>query len=237
MHAQLSTKISQAILLSFFLLACTLFVFMYMAAESLEQLADQEAISGPEDIDIRTVAYSFAAEWRHGMAGNSALYMPGFFVVSTVIWIWAIHRSLRQMVKQGLALVIVAVGVAWLLAPLGANSAIATFTQQTGLDIYIEPPGPTVRGILIGLYTLFTWSVGMISCQRSIARRSFHPMWIPIGLNIILANIRPWTVGEFTKLWIERASHANMAAIFSLAAFVILYVALVVYQLRSEAAD
>ena len=87
---------------------------------------------------------------------------------------------------------------------------------------------------VIGLYTLFTWSVGMISCQRSIARRSFHPMWIPIGLNIILANIRPWTVGEFTKLWIERASHANIAAIFSFVAFVILFVALILYQLCSE---
>ena len=67
------------------LVACILFLWMFFAAATLERTADLGGISAPPGREVRLLAYEYAARWRHGMAGNSPLYMPGFFAVGTVV--------------------------------------------------------------------------------------------------------------------------------------------------------
>lgn len=59
---------------------------MFLAADSLEQLAASGAFGDAREAQA---AFAFAASWRHGMAGNSPVYMPGFFAVAIAAWIWS----------------------------------------------------------------------------------------------------------------------------------------------------
>src|ERR1700752_1928845 len=86
---------------SFALVACTLFLWMFFAASTLERTADVGGISGPPGRNARAVAYEFAAKWRHGMAGNSPIYMPGFFAAAVALWFWSAGKSLLRIVAEG----------------------------------------------------------------------------------------------------------------------------------------
>ena len=57
--------------------AQALFLWMFLSADPLEQVAPSAA------------AWRFASDWRHGMAGNSWLYMPGFFATAAALWLYA----------------------------------------------------------------------------------------------------------------------------------------------------
>src|SRR5687767_1308759 len=90
---------------TFVLLACAFFLWMFFAAATLERTAELGWISPSPGRDARAVAYDFAARWRHGMAGNSPIYMPGFFAVAIAMWFWSAGKSLRRTVAEGLLLV------------------------------------------------------------------------------------------------------------------------------------
>src|SRR5262245_47111812 len=87
------------------LVACTLFLWMFFAASTLERTADLGGISGPPGRDARAVAYEFAAKWRHGMAGNSPIYMPGFFAAAVALWFWSAGKSLLRVIAEGASLI------------------------------------------------------------------------------------------------------------------------------------
>jgi hypothetical protein len=55
------------------------FLWMFLAVAPLESLGDSGGFSGTDLSRVAATSYRFAADWRHGMAGNSPLYMPGFF--------------------------------------------------------------------------------------------------------------------------------------------------------------
>jgi hypothetical protein len=57
-------------------------------------------------------------------------------------------------------------------------------------------------------------------------------MWIPIPLNLVLANIRPWTVSDFTSQWVSDLAHGGSVAIVSTIAIPVLGALLVAHQLR-----
>ena len=86
------------------LVACTFFLWMFFAAATLERTADVGGISPSSGRDAHAVAYEFAARWRHGMSGNSPLYMPGFFAVAIAAWFWCAGKSLTRLLVEGLTL-------------------------------------------------------------------------------------------------------------------------------------
>jgi hypothetical protein len=174
----------------------------------------------------------YAAQWKHGMAGNSPLYMPGFFAVGVPIWLWSIGRPLGRLAVEWILLATVAAVVAAGLAPLGAARAIRAFEQAFGVACVGPALGFSPAGAAMSLFTLFTWSVDLISLQLIISRRALTPLAAPIVLNVIMVELRPWSVNDFTTQWIADLSLGSPTAIVSLLAVPMLLALLIRHQLR-----
>ena len=215
-------------------LAFTLFQWMFLSAESLELMADSDQIRGTQGENAKLLAYQFAASWRHGMAGNSWLYMPGFFAAALAGWYWALARPRWRLWFQGFALVLLADLSARLLAPTGASLVIQAFENSSGFLCHGATPTPSLKGSFIGLYTLITWCSFVIGSQRALSRRSLRPFALAVILAVALARIRPWTVGDFTELWLQALHDGNPVAIVSLLAIPVLAALLVVYQIQGK---
>jgi hypothetical protein len=197
------------------LVACILFLWMFFAASTLERTAELGGISTPSGQDARADAYEFAARWRHGMAGNSPLYMPGFFAVAVVIWFWCAGRSFTRMLGEGAILISVASVCAALLAPLAAPRILNDFTAQEGFTVFHATSSGTWVASAQGVYSLLTWSTVIIASRFSIRLRSLKPLLIPLVLNIILAFVRPWTVADFTSRWVRQTLDGETTATIS----------------------
>lgn len=199
----------------FALVACTFFLWMFFAAASLEHTAEMGSISAAPGRDARAVAYEFAARWRHGMAGNSPLYMPGFFAVAIAMWFWCAGKSLPRMLLEGLPLLGAAAVCAALLAPYAAPRILSDFVAQERVSVSYASSSRTWIAWAQGVYSLLTWSTGIIAVRWSIRIRSLKPLLIPLGLNLVLAFVRPWTVADFTSRWLRQALDGEPAAVVS----------------------
>ena len=102
------------------------------------------------------------------------------------------------------------------LSSAGLQLVIAGFTTQTGSQIVGDHRSFTSVGIFHGVYTLVAWCTFIVSSHQALRRRSFWPLLFPLVLSIILALIRPVTVGDFTSLWFRRIQEADFVAIVSL---------------------
>ena len=171
--------------------ACVLFFWMFLAAEPLEQAG----------------AFAEAALWRHGMAGNSPLYMPGFFAVAATAWWWARAKRPSRLWIEGSAVVIAACAVAAAFAPL-----------------------PTLRTVALATYTLATWTVFVACCQRALAKRTWRALWPIPPMTAVLMVLRTWTLDDVREIWVGRLLQADPVALASSAAIPIL----VFWMLRTE---
>jgi len=216
------------------LLAQILFLTTFLAAEPLEILADTGQIQARETV------YLYASRWRHGMAGNWPVYMPGFFGVALTVWFWALRRTPSQMLREGSGLTLLALLVALLLQPASTAVMVAQFQAETGLAVADNAgslPSNTAIGIFRSAYTLWTFGVGIVAIQIAIARLQLWPLALPFVMNLILAAIRPWTVGDFTNHWIQQALDLNPVAGFSLLAVVSAAVVMLLGQITWSTRD
>jgi len=197
------------------LVACILFLWMFFAASTLERTADLGGISAPPGRDARAVAYEFAAKWRHGMAGNSPLYMPGFFAVTIAIWFWCAGRSLPRMLAEGAILIGAASVCAAALAPSAAPRILDDFFAQEGLTVSHATSSWTWVASAQGVYSLVTWSTFVIASRLSVRLRTPKPLLIPLVLNLVLAFVRPWTVADFTSRWVKQTLDGEPIAVIS----------------------
>ena len=196
------------------LVACILFLWMFFGAATLERTADLGGISDPPGQDARAAAYEFAAKWRHGMAGNSPLYMPGFFAVAIAIWFWCAGKSLARMLVEGAILIAVASWCANILTPFAAPRIIADFRTH-GFIVPDTSSSGTWVALAQGVYTLLTWSALIIASRMSIRLRSPKPLVIPLVLYLILALVRPWTVADFSSQWMRQTLAGEPYAVVS----------------------
>jgi hypothetical protein len=196
-------------------LACIFFLWMFFAAATLERTADLGWVSTSPGRDARALAFDFAARWRHGMSGNSALYMPGFFCVAIASWFWCARKSFARTIAEGMTLVGVAAVCAALLAPYAAQRIVSEFIAREGVSISQFSTSGTWIASAQGIYSLLTWTTLIIASSWSIRLRSPKPLLVPIGLNLILAFVRPWTVADFTSQWIREALAGEPAAVMS----------------------
>lgn len=184
-----------------------LFLWMFLSADPLEQVADS------------TAGLRFAADWRHGMAGNSWLYMPGFFATAAALWLCARTEVRRTILVAHLAgLGTIAALAAVLGSQVGARMAVADFELATLTDLPTLLPRPSIVGAARGLYTLATWSVFVLACRRALSHRTWRPFVLPAIMAVGLALIRPWTVDDFTTLWMDRVAAGDPVACGSAAA-------------------
>ncbi len=220
----------------FLYVAYTAFLWMFFSAESLELAADWDRIQGPRNGNARFAAYQFAAKWRHGMAGNSWLYMPGFFASALAAWHWALGQPARLLWMEVLPVSLSALLTAKLLAPAGTVLVIKTFESSTGLLCPGTPAGPTFCGALVALYTLLTWCSFVIGSQLAFYRRSLCSLAVPVILNVVLALIRPWTVGDFSALWLQNVRVGDLVAISSFLAILLSAALLASHQTADQVA-
>lgn len=215
------------------LVACILFLWMFFAAATLERTAELGGISAAPGQDARAMAYEFAAKWRHGMAGNSPLYMPGFFAAAIAIWFWCGGRSLPRILAEGPILVSVASVCAALLAPLAAPRILNDFVAEVGVTVSHATSSGTWVASAQGVYSLLTWSSVIIASRLSIRWRSPKPLLIPLVLNLVLGFVRPWTVADFTSRWMRQALDGETVAVISLLLVPIISGFMVWVELRS----
>jgi hypothetical protein len=197
--------------------ADALFLWMFFSTDPLEQLA---ADVRPTADALATEAFRFAAAWRHGMAGNSWIYMPGFFAVAAAIWLHARHvpEHLGRTDRWAAgALALVAAGAA---APLGSAAVVATFGDTHGGRLsatLATMPYPSPAGTFNGIYTLLTWSVFVLACRASLVQSTVRPFAAPGVLTVGLVMLRPWTVDDFVDHWARGVGTGDVPALLSLA--------------------
>ncbi len=169
------------------------------------------------------------------MAGNSPLYMPGFFAVGLLTWLWSIGRPLqRALVARWAAILAVGFVLAVALAPLGAVHVIESFEQSSELTRVAAAPGPSPASLGMSTFTLFCWTAAIFCLQLSVERRSIRPMALPVVLHCLLLRMRPWAINDFATQWLGDVSRGLPVAVLSLVAVPALVTGLVLYQLRRE---
>ena len=200
--------------------AASLFLWMFLAASALEQQAEAQEVAP----HVREHAFRFAADWRHGMAGNSPLYMPGFFALAIATWVWAGSRASRRLLFEGALVLAVSLAMASAAAGRGGETVVRAFVASTGVALAADGSGshlpalPALAAVLAGLYTAIAWMSFVCGCRFALHRRSWRPLMPAAVLAIALMFVRTWTVDDFTSLWTERASAGNPVAIGSLVA-------------------
>jgi hypothetical protein len=197
------------------LVACILFLWMFFAAATLERTASIGGISAPAGQDVRSLAFEFAAAWRHGMAGNSPLYMPGFFAAALALWFWSDRRSIPRMLVEGAILMSAASIIAALLAPLAAPRILNTFVGQEGFSVSRAELSGTWVASAQGIYSLLTFGTVIVCSRLAIRMRSLKPLLVPLALNLVLALLRPWTVADFTSHWMRQTLAGETVAVIS----------------------
>ena len=195
--------------------ASTFFLWMFFAAAALERAADGAAVSASTPA-VHITAYEFAAAWRHGMAANSPIYMPGFFAAAAAMWFWCAGKAPRRVMLEGTVLIAVACACAAALALLGEPRVLADFSAHTGLVLPRSGAPQHWTTTAQGVYTLVTFSSAVIASRFAIKRRSLRPFAIPLLLTLVLPFVRPWTVDDFTAYWIRQTAGRDATAIASL---------------------
>jgi hypothetical protein len=192
-----------------------LFIWMFLSSDGLDQLARNGEITQAEGVNVTEVAHSFAAKWRHGMAGGSPLYMPGFFATAVAIWFWSRERRVARLLIEGTSLVFAASIIAGVLAPAGSALVIDSFFQQSGLRLLAVPSVPSLHAYSMALLTLVTWGTFIVASQRALTGRSFSPLLWPSGLAILLAIARPVTIDDAVSFWGAGTMRGTLTAVFS----------------------
>ena len=210
--------------------ADTLFVWMYLAADPLDQVASTRSITcgGPAACEA---ALRFAADWRHGMAGNSPLYMPGFFLLAIGAWVWAGSTTGLGLLVERTASIAAAVITALAATAAGVGSVLDLYAaSHPGFVLGIAGSGPTVSASFAAAYTAITWSVLVGGCRLALVRRSWWPLAPAPGFVLGLAFARVWTVDHVTALWWSRAVAGDAVAISSLLAIPVTATVLLIHH-------
>ena len=210
--------------LAFLIVSQTLFLWMFLSADPLEQLADRYGSQAD-------AVMHFAAQWRHGMAGNSPLFLPGFFLTAAAVWMCAAAQPQPTAHARGVAIAaVVSLAAATALAPWGADTVVRAFHLHNGAPAPSSIPRPSAGAAMIGGYTLLTWSTFVTCARTSLVRRRLYPLLLPAALTIGLVFVRPWTADDFTRHWATQVVAGDPVAWLSLLSVIGLATAMV----RSE---
>lgn len=221
---------SRACTLALLTAADAVFLWMFLSTDPLTQLAAEFRKTCAA---TAVAALGFGADWRHGMAANSWVYMPGFFVTAAALWLHARHAPPARAHLERTVAGLVALLSALDGATMGSAVVVQAFVETSG----ILPPGvlpaPSAAGTFSGVYTLVTWSVFVLASRRALVQRTFRPFLTPAILSVGLVVVRPWTVDDFTSRWAAEAASGSAPALGSVALVFMLAALLVAAERQS----
>lgn len=194
--------------------ANAIFLWMFLSTDPLEQLA-MAAASGREA--QTRAALAFAAAWRHGMAGNSFIFMPGFFATAAALWLHAHSVPSREALADRVGAGALALVIAFAASPATATDLVRSFDDRSTVRFVDAVPGASIGGTCNGLYTLLTWSTFVVACRTALLRRNVRPFVLPAVLTVGLVLLRPRTVDDFTTHWVNGVANGDLAACVSFA--------------------
>jgi hypothetical protein len=226
---------STATLVAVLVLGAALFFFlwMFLAAESLEETAAAGRFLRADGTDAAEAGERFAYEWRHGMAGGWPLYVPGFFAVAVATVLWSSGRTVRSLMLQGLPALLTALLAARVLAPLGTEWLLPSFQHASGFALVGSPLTATRQDVLPGVLTLVSWVALVVALEKSVASRCIRPLVAPLACYSILAVLRPGDFGDLVLPWMAALWRGEITAIVSTALIPVVAAVLVFYCVRS----
>lgn len=212
--------------------ALFLFLWMFLAANSLERTAEAGRFLSTDLSGATALAERYSYDWRHGMAGGWPLYTPGFFAVAIATVIWSRGRTIRRLFVEGSVALLLSLLAAKLLAPVGARWLIASFEVDTGLVLAGSPVGAAWSGALPCAITVISWVALMVAIQASVTGRSIWPLLAPLACYSALVVIRPGDFGELMRPWALAVGRLEAVAIFSTALIPLVATVLALYCLH-----
>ena len=110
------------------------------------------------------------------MAGNSPIYMPGFFAVAIAIWFWCAGKSLPRMLARDCFFLVrrPCVLPCWHLT--GATDPLRLRCQE-GFNVSHASSSGTWIAWAQGVYSLLTWSTVIIAARWSIRLNLQNLCW------------------------------------------------------------
>lgn len=211
----------------------TLYVWMFVASEGVVLLARHGACTG---VDVIVTAKHFAADWRHGMTGDSPLYLPGFFLLSATTWVWANDQSVRALLREAIPTLAVATIIGIVLGPIGTSHLVGEFvareavtcTQTTTTEV-------SAWRLFLGLFTLTSWSVVIAGINHAlghaVARRGWRVLRIPAAFAATALALRPPT--RWPVIWAKHLAAGEIVAIASIVFIPIVALLLMRWRLRA----
>jgi len=204
--------------------ADALFLWMFLSVVQLEAIG--HAAGGSSETWNARPILQFVADWRHGMAGNSPIYMPGFFALAAAAWYWTQAQSLPRLVVQGLLALGAGGCIACLAAPIGEAAATAAFERTFGVNA-ARITSPVWQAGLVGAYTAACWTVFVVASKKALVQRSFRPFAVVPIPYVALVLTRTWSVNGLLATWCLRAADSDPIAVGSLVAIPVLTAILV----------
>jgi hypothetical protein len=189
----------------------TFYVWMFVASEGVVLLARHGACTGP---DVIVTAKHFAADWRHGMTGHSPLYLPGFFLLSAVTWLWANDQPVRRLLREAIPLLAIATLVGIALAPRGTAHLVGEFVARESVTCTQTTTSEVSPWrLFLGLFTLTSWSVVIAGINHAVARRGWRVLRIPAAFAATALALRPPT--RWPVIWVHHIADGKLVAIAS----------------------
>jgi hypothetical protein len=149
------------------------------------------------------------------MAGNSPLYMPGFFAVAIAVWLW-LDGVKAVSARRYFGALLAAGAIAGVTAATSRSVVLYAFESATGLSVAGPVPAAGPGAVFMGFYTLLTWTVFVVGCRLALHWQTLLPLCPVVPMTAGLAVLRPWTVDEFTNIWWHRAAAGDLVAVVSL---------------------
>jgi hypothetical protein len=192
-----------------------LFLWMLFASKGLERTAAEGRLAGRRGGDVAAAADEYAYLWRHGMVGGWPVFIPGFFAIAIAVAVWWRRRTPRELVVEGIFVLVAATVVARLLAPIGTDRLVPAFAHSAGATIDAAPLGASWTIAPIGWLTIVSWSALIVVARMSLATRSIRPAILPLVLYTGLAVLRPGEFGELVDPWARRLVQGDRVAVTS----------------------
>jgi hypothetical protein len=211
--------------------ADAVFLWMFLATDPLEQIA---VALRHTHTTLADAAVGFAAAWRHGMAGNSWIYMPGFFVTAAAVWLHSRCARGAFATADRVVAACAAIGLSLAASSLGASIVVNEFVAMTGADIGGRVPPSSWIGTFRGLYTLTTWSVFVLACRAALVRHTFRPFIAVAVLTAGLVFVRTWTVDDFVAHWSDGVTTGSGPALASFALIFVVSALLVAVERSAQ---
>jgi len=199
--------------------ADALFLWMFLSVVQLEAIG--QAARGASETWTARPVLQFVADWRHGMAGNSPLYMPGFFALAAAAWYWTRAQSLSRLLIHGVCALGAGACIAWLASPIGEAAATAAFERTFGVNA-ARLSSPVWQAGLVGAYTAACWTVFVVASKKALVQRTFRPFAVVPIPYVALVFTRTWSVNGLLATWCVRAADGDPIAVGSFVAIPVL---------------